>query len=84
MRSLIDRYAFAEVAAVTELLDWIDDGARTAIGRLCAFGTRLLELDAEDFDRAPGVPGRLADRAAASWMPQRPGATNRGALESLL
>lgn len=84
VRSLVHRYAFAEVAAVTELLDWLDDGVRADIGRLCAFGTRLLELDAEDFDDAPGVPDELATRAAASWMPQRPDATNRGALESLL
>lgn len=84
VRSLIDRYAFAEVAAVTELLDWLDDGVRSEIGRLCVFGTRLLELDAEDFDRAPGIPADLAARAAASWMPQRPDAANRGAMESLL
>lgn len=84
VRSLIDRYAFTEIAAVTELLDWLGEGVRAEIGRLCAFGTRLLELDAEDFDRAPGVPDRLAARAAASWMPQRPNAANRGALASLL
>ncbi|MBO0828948.1 MAG: hypothetical protein J2P24_14340 [Streptosporangiales bacterium] len=84
VRSLIDRYSFGEVAAVTELLDWLDDGVRAEVGRLCAFGSRLLELDAEDFDHAPGVPRELAARAAASWIPQRPDATNRGALESLL
>lgn len=84
VRSLIDGYAFTEVAAVTELLDWLDEGVRAEVGRLCAFGTRLLELDAEDFDRAPGVPADLAGRASASWMPQRPDAANRGALGSLL
>lgn len=84
VRSLIQRYAFGEVAAVTELLDWLDGGVRAEVGRLCAFGSRLLDLDAEDFDHAPGVPAALADRAAASWMPQRPDARNRGALASLL
>lgn len=82
--SLVDRYAFGEVAAVVSLLDDLDEGARERAERLCGFGLRLLELDAEDFDQAPGIPADLAERARRSWIPQRPDAPYRGALDSMV
>lgn len=81
--NLVDRYAFTEVAAAAQLLGDLDERARADILRLCEFGSRLLDLDAEDFDHAPGIPAELAMRAKRSWMPQRPDAEERGALGSL-
>ena len=82
--NLVDRYAFTEVAAAVQLLGDLDERTRVDILGLCEFGGRLLDLDAEDFDHAPGIPARLAERAKRSWMPQRPDAVERGALGSLL
>lgn len=84
VRSLVDRYAFGEIAAAARLFGHLDAGQRDRVVHLCEFGARLLDLDAEDFDHFPGVPAALADRARRSWMPQRPDAAERGALASLL
>lgn len=54
-RAIVDvltrRYAFAEIAALLEAgLIGIDDASQVAQAQqLCAFGQRLLDLDAEDF-----------------------------------
>lgn len=81
--NLVDRYAFTEVAAAAQLLGDLDERTRADVIQLCDFGSRLLDLDAEDFDQAPGIPAELAERAKRSWMPQRPDAVERGALGSL-
>jgi hypothetical protein len=73
--ALARRYAFGEVAALVP-----DDDVR----RLCTFGQRLLDLDAEDFGDDGGVPPALAQRALACRMPQSPREHARGALESLV
>lgn len=92
--ALAERYSFADVAAL------VADGAagelspaQTArLQQLCAFGQRLLDLDAEDFDEVDAVPGRhggdhvpadLRRQALACRMPQSPGEHERGALRSL-
>src|SRR5207247_5236036 len=75
--ALAGRYAFGEVAAL------VGAGADLRIGQLCAFGQRLLDLDAEDFDGGAGVPRPLVARARASRMPQTPDERPRGALDSL-
>lgn len=83
--ALARRYAFGDVAelATTGLLP-----ARSApaVAALCAFGQRVLELDAEDFGRPEpvgDVPADLRGRATASRMPQTPRERPRGALETL-
>jgi hypothetical protein len=62
------------------------DGRTARVAALCAFGQRVLDLDAEDFgmpEKAGEVPRDLLDRARASRMPQAPRERPRGALASL-
>jgi hypothetical protein len=88
--ALAQRYSFAAVAALVaqgageETLTTRD---AAQLQQLCAFGQRLIELDAEDFGQAePGagaVPGKLVSRALECRMPQSPREKDRGALGSL-
>lgn len=82
--NMVQRCAFNEVAAAARLVGDLEGARRQRVVQLCEFAARLLDLDAEDFDRSPGVPAALAERARHSWMPQRPDARERGALSSLL
>ncbi|MEU8119307.1 hypothetical protein AB0C21_11445 [Spirillospora sp. NPDC049024] len=64
----------------------VADGHAARVAALCAFGQRVLDLDAEDFgmpEEAGEVPRDLLDRARASRMPQAPRERPRGALASL-
>ncbi|RKS77223.1 hypothetical protein BZB76_2601 [Actinomadura pelletieri DSM 43383] len=90
LTALARRYAFADLEALVTR----DGGAGTvvpedrsgAVAALCAFGQRVLDLDAEDFgmpETAGDVPRDLLDRARASRMPQAPRERPRGALASL-
>jgi hypothetical protein len=72
---LARRYAFGDLAAMA---------GPGPVRQLCAFGQRLLDLDAEDFGTAgTAVPGPLIARARACRMPQAPDEQPRGALGSL-
>lgn len=86
LTSLAWRYAFGDVVALT-VDGVVHDVDARRVRALCAFGHRLLELDAEDFgvpdSCTDGVPSVLLDRARASRMPQRPEERSRGALTSL-
>jgi hypothetical protein len=76
--ALARRYAFGEVAAL------VAEGAAGAeldgrdgelIEQLCAFGQRLLDLDAEDFGRPDALPGAgavpgFADEVAGERVPE--------------
>lgn len=81
---LAERYSFAEVAA---LLAAGAGGERLSkqevvrLQQLCAFGQRLLDLDAEDFGEASDA--ELAKRSLECRMPQSPHEDHRGALGSL-
>jgi hypothetical protein len=79
---LARRYAFGEVAA---LLTQLPTPGAAELQRLCAFGQRLIDLDAEDFgDEADHeVPLHLQARALACRMPQSSREKHRGALGSL-
>jgi hypothetical protein len=74
-------FAFREVSAIAPTV--IDENARRRVDALCAAGARLLDVDAEDFDDVEFIPGDLAARIQACWVPQSAGATRRGALRSL-
>jgi len=77
LRALAKRHAFGDLEALT---------ADTGIRGLCAFGQRVLDLDAEDFgmpEEVGEVPKDLLDRARASRMPQAPKEQPRGALKTL-
>ena len=65
---LARRYAFAEVAAL--VADGVCTGRRTddqiaVIEQLCAFGDRLIALDAEDFGNPDAAAGANTDHAMA-------------------
>ncbi|WP_019630278.1 hypothetical protein [Actinomadura atramentaria] len=78
LRALARRHAFGDLEALT--------GGDPAVAALCAFGQRVLDLDAEDFgmpEAVGDVPRDLLDRARASRMPQTPRERPRGALASL-
>ncbi|REE95692.1 hypothetical protein [Thermomonospora umbrina] len=82
--TLARRYAFGDVGALAGRVLAPEPAARVAA--LCAFGQRVLDLDAEDFgmpEAAGPVPPDLLDRARASRMPQSPGERPRGALATL-
>jgi hypothetical protein len=83
--ALAERYAFGDVATLaTAGLIAPDTAPRVAA--LCAFGQRVLDLDAEDFgmpEPAGDVPRDLLKWARASRMPQTPREQPRGALETL-
>jgi hypothetical protein len=78
LRALARRHAFGDLEALV--------GGDPAAAALCAFGQRVLDLDAEDFgmpEAVGDVPRDLLDRARASRMPQAPRERPRGALASL-
>ncbi|GAA0562183.1 hypothetical protein [Actinomadura livida] len=86
LTALARRYAFGDLAALITQGTVVPDHHAAAVAALCAFGQRVLDLDAEDFGmpEATGeVPGDLLDRARASRMPQAPRERPRGALASL-
>ncbi|MDL4777530.1 MULTISPECIES: hypothetical protein [Thermomonosporaceae] len=84
LTALARRHAFGDLEALVT-----GDGlapAAAPVAALCAFGQRLLDLDAEDFgmpEAVGEVPKDLLDRARASRMPQAPKERPRGALASL-
>lgn len=83
--ALARRYAFGDVAELATA-GLLPSAAAPAVAALCAFGQRLLDLDAEDFgmpEAAGEVPPDLLRRARASRMPQTPRERPRGALETL-
>lgn len=86
LMALARRYAFGDLAALIAQGTLAADGRSARIAALCAFGQRVLDLDAEDFgmpEDAGEVPRDLLDRARASRMPQTPRERPRGALASL-
>ncbi|SFO89886.1 MULTISPECIES: hypothetical protein [Actinomadura] len=86
LAALARRYAFGDLEALITQGTLAADGRSTAVAALCAFGQRVLDLDAEDFgmpEEAGEVPPDLLDRARASRMPQAPRERPRGALASL-
>jgi hypothetical protein len=83
--ALARRYAFGDVAALAAA-GLSPPAATPDVAALCAFGQRLLDLDAEDFgmpEPAGEVPADLLKRARASRMPQTPRERPRGALKTL-
>lgn len=79
LRVLARRHAYGDLEALTT-------GGTGPVAPLCAFGQRVLDLDAEDFgmpEEAGEVPKDLLDRARASRMPQTAKERPRGALASL-
>ncbi|MQY06347.1 hypothetical protein [Actinomadura macrotermitis] len=81
LTELARRHAFGDLEA---LVAGLDPGSPALA--LCAFGQRVLDLDAEDFgmpEAVGEVPKDLLDRARASRMPQAPREQPRGALASL-
>ncbi|TDC88089.1 hypothetical protein [Actinomadura sp. 7K507] len=86
LTALARRYAFGDLAALIAQGTVVPDHHSDAVGALCAFGQRVLDLDAEDFgmpEDVGEVPHDLLDRARASRMPQEPRERPRGALASL-
>ncbi|MGK5550822.1 hypothetical protein ACSNOI_04345 [Actinomadura kijaniata] len=85
LTELARRHAFGDLEALVG--DGTLLGKRTGeVAALCAFGQRVLDLDAEDFgmpEAVGDVPKDLLDRARASRMPQAPKERPRGALASL-
>ncbi|GAA2438933.1 hypothetical protein GCM10010191_62760 [Actinomadura vinacea] len=85
LKALARRHAFGDIEAL------VGGGAplvaeAAPVRALCAFGQRVLDLDAEDFgmpEEVGEVPKDLLDRARASRMPQAPRERPRGALASL-
>jgi hypothetical protein len=85
LTALARRHAFGDIEALVEAGVPVD-GEAARVAALCAFGQRVLDLDAEDFgmpEKAGEVPKDLLDRARASRMPQTPRERPRGALASL-
>ncbi|CAM3551300.1 hypothetical protein [Stackebrandtia soli] len=87
LEALCHRYAFGDVRALVPMLGLPAD-AVARLRRICLFGQRLVDMDAEDFDMADTADGgpeytALVDRARACRMPQRPDERYRGALGSL-
>lgn len=86
LAALARRYAFGDLEALITRCALVPDGRSGAVAALCAFGQRVLDLDAEDFgmpEAVGDVPRDLLDRARASRMPQAPRERPRGALASL-
>ncbi len=74
---LVQRYAFAEVAALVDSHAARHDDLHVAnIQQLCAFGMRLLDLDAEDFGAADAARDANTANAVAERM--RDGAVPAG------
>lgn len=79
-------YAFADLGTLTAQGVFAGDQKVRAVAALCAFGQRVLDLDAEDFgmpETAGEVPKDLLERALPSRIPQAPRERPRGALASL-
>ncbi|WP_395990490.1 hypothetical protein [Actinomadura sp. 9N215] len=86
LTELTRRYAFGDVVNLISVETLASDGRAASVESLCAFGQRVLDLDAEDFgvpEDAGEVPPDLLGRASASRMPQTPRERPRGALASL-
>ncbi|NDU74333.1 hypothetical protein GWI34_17065 [Actinomadura sp. DSM 109109] len=86
LTALARRHAFGDLEALIARGALAADGRRAPVAALCAFGQRVLDLDAEDFgmpEAAGEVPRDLLDRARASRMPQSAREHPRGALASL-
>ncbi|WP_131739503.1 hypothetical protein [Actinomadura roseirufa] len=86
LTALARRHAYGDLEALITEGTLAADGRSSAVAALCAFGQRILDLDAEDFgmpEAAGEVPRDLLDRARASRMPQAPRERPRGALASL-
>lgn len=86
LAALARRHAFGDLEALVTQGGPAAGGGSAAVAALCAFGQRVLDLDAEDFgmpEAAGEVPADLLDRARASRMPQTPRERPRGALASL-
>ncbi|GAA4233160.1 hypothetical protein GCM10022254_34950 [Actinomadura meridiana] len=86
LTALARRYAFGDLEALITMGALVPDGGSDAVAALCAFGQRVLDLDAEDFgmpEAVGDVPPELLDRARASRMPQASKEQPRGALASL-
>ncbi|GAA2599850.1 hypothetical protein SMC26_19780 [Actinomadura fulvescens] len=84
LKVLAGRCAFGDIEALTPLA--LPKEQVAPLAALCAFGQRVLDLDAEDFgmpEDVGEVPKDLLDRARASRMPQMPKEQPRGALASL-
>jgi hypothetical protein len=86
IRALARRYSFAEVAALlAEGLDGATVSTRTIaqLQQLCAFGQRLMELDAEDFGAADATVSSNVEHevAARVWQTTVPAALRQRALE---
>ncbi|MEW2354493.1 hypothetical protein [Spirillospora sp. NPDC029432] len=85
LTELARRHAFGDIEALVSSGPVLD-GDTTRVAALCAFGQRVLDLDAEDFgmpEEVGEVPEDLLGRALSSRMPQRPREYPRGALASL-
>jgi hypothetical protein len=83
--ALARRYAFGDLAQLATA-GVLSADAAPAVAALCAFGQRVLDLDAEDFgmpEAVGDVPRELLNRARASRMPQTPREQPRGALATL-
>ena len=86
LTALARQYAFGDLSSLVARGALAGDARAGSVAGLCAFGQRVLDLDAEDFGipEAEGeVPAELLDRARASRMPQTPRERPRGALASL-
>jgi hypothetical protein len=84
--ALAERYSFRDVGAlVTEGFGGLGAGQADRVQKLCSFGQRLMDLDAEDFDDADpdAISADLRERSLLCRMPQEPHETQRGALGSL-
>src|ERR1043165_8605636 len=85
--TLCHRYAFGDVRALLPALD-LSGATLARLRRLCLFGQRRADLDAEDFDME-GMEGAapdlraLVERAKRCRMPQEPGEADRGALKTM-
>jgi hypothetical protein len=68
---LIERYAFADISEIVGVGLYGDDRTaydRAQIQQLCAFGERLLDLDAEDFGIADAATGSNVDHRVADMI----------------
>ncbi|MEV0646736.1 hypothetical protein AB0I28_15875 [Phytomonospora sp. NPDC050363] len=85
--TLCHRYAFGDVRALLPGFE-LPAPKLARMRRLCLFGQRLADLDAEDFDM-DGLEGAqpdlvsLVERAKRCRMPQEPGEADRGALKTM-
>lgn len=81
--ALLHNRFYAALGAVIPTLP-LPAADRAAASGLAYFARRVLELDAEDFDRLSGVPEPLLAAVRAAHVPQRQDDPDRGALGTLL